>query len=317
MANPQVENGHIDIANEIAEAFARYFPGGSEGQILWAILRKTYGWHKKEDEISIGQLMEMTGLSRRMVIYSLQNLEAKRMIIVKRKKEFNGLNKINSMGLQKNYDKWVVQEKTKQYRNVLKTRKKLYSKNKRGVVQEKGGSARNCKRVVQETVNDEPFLAPTKTTITKTTITKTTLTRENDFEHFWEIYPKKKSKGQARKTWDKLVKQKALPDMAIISNAIAIQINCHDWKKDEGKYIPYPSSWLNAEGWEDEIRQYQNKPKTAPEPQSYAQVKDAEQRSLAKWALRQMEERDEGNHNGRNDDRDSKAQRYLPESTTT
>ena len=26
------------------------------------------------------------------------------------------------------------------------------------------------------------------------------------------------------------------------------------WKKDNGKYIPYPSSWLNAKGWEDEIQ---------------------------------------------------------------
>ena len=26
-----------------------------------------------------------------------------------------------------------------------------------------------------------------------------------------------------------------------------------DWKKDGGKYIPYPSTWLNDERWEDEL----------------------------------------------------------------
>ena len=26
-----------------------------------------------------------------------------------------------------------------------------------------------------------------------------------------------------------------------------------DWTKDNGKYIPHPSSWLNNKGWEDEI----------------------------------------------------------------
>ncbi len=25
-----------------------------------------------------------------------------------------------------------------------------------------------------------------------------------------------------------------------------------DWRKDNGKFIPYPATWLNAKGWEDE-----------------------------------------------------------------
>jgi hypothetical protein len=28
-----------------------------------------------------------------------------------------------------------------------------------------------------------------------------------------------------------------------------------DWIKENGKYIPYPATWLNAKGWEDEISQ--------------------------------------------------------------
>ena len=75
MANPQLENGYTRIANEIIEALARAMPGFTQGQIIWAVLRKTYGWNKKSDQISISQLCEMTGKSRRMVIYSLQNLE--------------------------------------------------------------------------------------------------------------------------------------------------------------------------------------------------------------------------------------------------
>jgi phage replication O-like protein O len=84
MANPQREDGHIDIANEIAEAFAKNFPGHGEAQVLWAILRKTYGWHKKSDLISISQIQQLTGLSRSRIIECLQNLEAKNMIVVKR-----------------------------------------------------------------------------------------------------------------------------------------------------------------------------------------------------------------------------------------
>ena len=110
MANPRSENGHVDIANEIAEAFCRGFPGGTEGQLLWAILRKTYGWHKKSDSISISQLVEMTGKSRRMVIYALQNLEAKKMIVIERKRGRGNINEVNKIAFQKNRDLWVVQE---------------------------------------------------------------------------------------------------------------------------------------------------------------------------------------------------------------
>jgi phage replication O-like protein O len=172
MANPQKENGYTSISNELVEAFAKYIPGHSEGRILFAILRKTYGWHKKSDSISINQIVELTGIGRRMVIYALQNLEAKNMIIIKRKRGRGHKNEVNQIGLQKNHEKWVVQEKSKQYRKVLQDRKDNYQKSKQKVVQEIEGSARNGKRVVQEMENNSEFLAPTKETITKETITK-------------------------------------------------------------------------------------------------------------------------------------------------
>jgi hypothetical protein len=25
-----------------------------------------------------------------------------------------------------------------------------------------------------------------------------------------------------------------------------------EWRREMGKYIPYPATWLNAKGWEDE-----------------------------------------------------------------
>ena len=144
-------------------------PGGTEGQLLWAILRKTYGWHKKGDSISIGQLAEMTGKSRRMVIYGLQNLEAKRMITITQNRGRGHINEINEISLQKNYDLWVVQEKSTQYSKVLNRRKELYQKYKSEgsarnnvVVQEMGQAQKTQEnQIVQEMVNMR-FLAPTK-----------------------------------------------------------------------------------------------------------------------------------------------------------
>lgn len=49
MANPQAENGHIDIANEIADKFCSYRLSGQEWQIIWVVLRKTWGWLEVPD----------------------------------------------------------------------------------------------------------------------------------------------------------------------------------------------------------------------------------------------------------------------------
>jgi phage replication O-like protein O len=150
LANPQTENGYTPIANEVVEAFSKTSLGFGEWRVLWVVLRRTYGWRKKKDKISISQIQEMTGLSRRMVVYCLQNLEAKKMITIIRKRGRGNKNEINEISFQKNYDLWVVQEKSQQYNKALKQRKKYYEKSKEGVVQEIRGSARNSKKVVQE-----------------------------------------------------------------------------------------------------------------------------------------------------------------------
>jgi phage replication O-like protein O len=164
MASPQLEDGFTPIANEIMEALARHAPGRGEARVLWAVLRKTYGWGKKEDAISISQIEESTELSRRMVIYCLQNLEAKRMITVVRPRGRQSASKdVNRIAFQKNHALWLVQEKSPAYRKALQSRKLNYRKSTREVVQE----IRNAKKVVQEIGNDGRFLAPTKETLTK------------------------------------------------------------------------------------------------------------------------------------------------------
>ncbi len=74
----------------------------------------------------------------------------------------------------------------------------------------------------------------------------------SDFDKFWAAYPRKKSKGQAQKAWNRLRKNNQLPSVNVLLNAIAAQKAGHDWRKDGGQYIPYPATWLNALGWQDE-----------------------------------------------------------------
>ena len=97
MANPQAENGHVDIANEIVEVLATTYLSSYESQVLWAIFRKTYGWHKKEDWITGSQLVEMTGIAKGHISRTLKKLVDRNMVNKNGKK----------LSFQKDYDKWV------------------------------------------------------------------------------------------------------------------------------------------------------------------------------------------------------------------
>jgi hypothetical protein len=70
------------------------------------------------------------------------------------------------------------------------------------------------------------------------------------FDKFWDAYPKKKSKGQAEKTFKNINPDEQLLETMI--STIERAKKSEDWIKENGKFIPYPSTWLNAQGWLDE-----------------------------------------------------------------
>lgn len=71
------------------------------------------------------------------------------------------------------------------------------------------------------------------------------------FESFWNIYPRKVAKKDC-KAW--FLKKK--PDKDLIKKmmlAVKQQKTSVDWSKNKGEFIPYPLTWLNREGWEDQL----------------------------------------------------------------
>jgi hypothetical protein len=72
---------------------------------------------------------------------------------------------------------------------------------------------------------------------------------QNDsFSAFWKAYPKKRGKLAARKAWKKLK-----PPLPKVLETLAAFAASREWRKDNGQFIPYPASWLNAGGWDDEV----------------------------------------------------------------
>jgi phage replication O-like protein O len=100
----------IKIPNIMIETLAKINLRSSEGQLIIAIVRKTIGYHKDQDKISVSQLMKMTGLSRRTVIYGLQTLEARQIISITRNRIEARLHDTNMIGIQFDYSRWAVQE---------------------------------------------------------------------------------------------------------------------------------------------------------------------------------------------------------------
>ena len=70
------------------------------------------------------------------------------------------------------------------------------------------------------------------------------------FDCFWRAYPKKKSKPDAIKAWNKLKIDNLL--YKLIMNKLEDAKKSHDWTKENGQFIPYPAKWLNKKMWEDE-----------------------------------------------------------------
>lgn len=68
-----------------------------------------------------------------------------------------------------------------------------------------------------------------------------------DFEIFYAAYPKKRKRPEAVKAFAKVT----VPVEVLLTAIERLLKSDDNWQRDGGRYIPYPASWLNAEGWND------------------------------------------------------------------
>ena len=170
----------------------------------------------------------------RKIIYNenSKSIKERRIYIVPIKENFNTPLKNLGEGIKENFNRGIKEnfkENTTVYNNTVNiTNEKLFADN----------NACNQKQPMVR----KPFRS---------------LKQEEAFDQFWRLYPKKRSKGQAEKTWVKIN-----PDDELYKQILSGLENAKksiDWQKDGGQYIPYPSTWLNAKGWEDEYEKARQK----------------------------------------------------------
>lgn len=97
---PQIEDGFTRIANELLEAIILFKFSERQYKILFALIRKTYGFNKTNDEISLSQLSTVCNLPVNHVSTVISQLVSINVVIKSQGKYANNL-KINKL-----YDTW-------------------------------------------------------------------------------------------------------------------------------------------------------------------------------------------------------------------
>lgn len=78
------------------------------------------------------------------------------------------------------------------------------------------------------------------------------MTKEEQFTAFWNSFPNKKGKGDARKAFETAIKKTTLDAML---TAITKYVSCKpDWQA-----YKHPGPWLRGEHWDDEWEPQQPK----------------------------------------------------------
>ncbi|WP_250489962.1 replication protein [Caballeronia sp. INML2] len=232
----QVEDGFTRIAHGILEALALADLGKRHYKVLMVLLRQTYGYNKKADEISLTQFRDKTGVLPPNVSTAIDELVEMRVIVrTPGKHAF-------CLAVNKSYGQWTGKAKVDVsklwgYRNdnstVIETIIEGYQNDNDGVI-ETINTIDNSKRKDQKTTPKE-------------TLSRSLRER---FEIFWASYPRKRSKKAAEKAF-----AKANPDEQLFNDlmkGLERAKTSEQWQNPQ--YQPHAATWLNDGGWMDEYQ---------------------------------------------------------------
>ncbi|MDQ2822059.1 MAG: replication protein [Pseudomonadota bacterium] len=259
---PQLEDGFVRIANELLEAILGFDFSHREQSVVLTIIRKTYGYGKKEDDISAAQIGDMCGMARTHVTNAL-NLLAQRNVIIKRTGRFGSI-----IGIQKDHRKWISRQQLKSIgastESVQGCTELVHVPNqyvastesvqvastesvhtKDNLPKDNHQKKSSCAPLGEI---DPEIAIPAGRPGRATTDAKAEL--QNRFERFYAAYPRKRSRQAAEKAFAKINPDEQL--LAAMIAGIGRAMTSGEWT--DSQFIPHPASWLNAGGWQDEIQ---------------------------------------------------------------
>jgi phage replication O-like protein O len=180
-ASPQLENGYTRLANELLDALIGAGLTSRQWAVVMAVVRKTYGFNKKSDEIGLSQLAQMTGIDKAHLSRTVRELETAR--VIHREAGVHG----HKLSINKHHKQW----------GLLKEQPQL-PKKQQLLNEQLGVAERATLGVADSAIEGLPNQQPQKTsfknkgkTTPKDTIPHSLRER---FDTFWEAYPRKTEK---------------------------------------------------------------------------------------------------------------------------
>ena len=73
------------------------------------------------------------------------------------------------------------------------------------------------------------------------------MNKEENFDKFWTLYPRKVAKLSAQRSW------KRLTNKNIDSIFKVLHEHLIRWKFKDIQFVPHASTWINQRRWEDEL----------------------------------------------------------------
>jgi phage replication O-like protein O len=240
VASPQVENGYTRLANDLYEALGRAPFNRREYKLLHAVVRDTYGWNRKMTKTPKLELFRRVGLRPEHGYTTLKDLLDRQVLV-----ENEG-----GVGLQKDFDRWRPKSSAK---TVLVPKQHYSQSSTSGVAKSalvtsaesalpnsrerpSGVASQTPKDTLKDISKDNtPYSPPRGTAL-------------DGFEAFWTAYPKKVGKRAALRAWKKI---KGLSLVKILQ-ALEEQKQWEQWRREHGRFIPHPATWLNQGRWDDQ-----------------------------------------------------------------
>jgi phage replication O-like protein O len=111
-STPQIENGYTRIANELLEAIISFNFSSRQLNVLFSIIRCTYGYNKKSDSISGWQISKMTNIDRSNISKTINELIKLNVLIKHENGRLSHGFFVNELSINKDYKTWTTVAKT-------------------------------------------------------------------------------------------------------------------------------------------------------------------------------------------------------------
>jgi phage replication O-like protein O len=140
------------LANELLEAIISASFSSQELRIIFVVARRTYGWNKSEDFISLSQFVGATGMTVKRCSQVISRLTGIKVISVINKSGLRGMKKYR---INKNYEECTLSKKRHSQKNESVRKTARHSHKNESVHSHKNESTKErFKDIIQKTNDD-------------------------------------------------------------------------------------------------------------------------------------------------------------------